>query len=37
MAAWLWKLPLVMLATYAFCFSESALSSDPLNVPEAEN
>jgi hypothetical protein len=36
-AAWLWNWPLVMLATYAFCFSGSALSSDPANVPEAEN
>jgi hypothetical protein len=36
-AAWSWKSPLVMLSTNYFCFSASAWSGAPLNVPAAEN
>ena len=37
LAAWLWKLPLVMLSTKAFFFSESAWARLSLKEPAAEN
>ena len=37
LAAWLWKLPLLMLSTKAFFFSGSANSRLELKLPVTEN